>query len=213
MKNKYFVVLIAIFSSIIASSAFADSISYGTGPMPGSIVYDFESIKVGALSGQYTLGSLGVVTNTSKSIISDTSNSEGAEPAGDTSRYLSVKGGGSTTITLTNPNNYYFGLLWGSMDTYNTIIFSFLDGAASVSYTGTDVASQPGANGNWYDAANNKYVDFNFSNAIKTVTFTSGSNSFEIDNIAVAPVPEPTTMLLFGAGLAGLAAMIRRKRI
>lgn len=31
------------------------------------------------------------------------------------------------------------------------------------------------------------------------------------DNTATAPVPEPTTMLLFGTGLAGLAAFSRRK--
>ena len=33
-----------------------------------------------------------------------------------------------------------------------------------------------------------------------------------IDNVNVSPVPEPTTVLLFGAGLAGLLAAQRRKK-
>lgn len=44
-----------------------------------------------------------------------------------------------------------------------------------------------------------------------------GGNNFLMDNITVnststSPVPEPTTMLLFGTGVAGLAAVGRKKR-
>jgi hypothetical protein len=41
----------------------------------------------------------------------------------------------------------------------------------------------------------------------------NGSSGFFVDNInTTAPVPEPSTMLLFGAGLAGLIGFRRRKR-
>lgn len=211
MKKTLLVTSIALAVSIVASTVLADSISYSAGPASGSVIYDFESNTVGALSGSYTLGSLGTITSTINSIISQSSNSDGAEPAGDSSKYLSVKGGGLTKIALSSPNNYSFGLLWGSMDTYNTITFSFIDGSAPASFTGSAVASLPGANGSWYDATQNKYVNFTFSNAIRDVSFASGRNSFEIDNISVAPVPEPATMFLFGTGLLSLASVIRRK--
>ncbi len=44
-------------------------------------------------------------------------------------------------------------------------------------------------------------------------------NSYRIDNIAItqvgggpAPVPEPTTMLLLGTGLAGISGMVKKRR-
>lgn len=39
---------------------------------------------------------------------------------------------------------------------------------------------------------------------------SSTQYAFEADNIAIGRVPEPTTMLLFGLGLVGLAG-VRRK--
>lgn len=49
-----------------------------------------------------------------------------------------------------------------------------------------------------------------------TLTFqaigTDDSYGGYIDAVSLAPVPEPATMLLFGAGLIGLSSVIRRKR-
>jgi hypothetical protein len=46
---------------------------------------------------------------------------------------------------------------------------------------------------------------------IETANFSDGNNDPLIDNVRLNPIPEPTTMLLFGMGIAGLAAVARRK--
>ena len=60
-------------------------------------------------------------------------------------------------------------------------------------------------------------LGFNTLGLLKSITFfgespISGSNNdrFALDNLDVAPIPEPTTMLLLGAGLIGLVGFRRK---
>ncbi|WP_445191669.1 Npun_F0296 family exosortase-dependent surface protein [Sphingomonas sp. Tas61C01] len=141
--------------------------------------------------------------------------SNGAPPASSIpagTPYLSVFGGGSATYNFTSlVNSFQFD--WGSIDAYNTLTI--------VSNMGPDIVI-PGsasftnpANGNQSaPATNGLFTVFGGEGEFfKSVTFSSTGNSFEVDNLAIAAVPEPATwaMMLIGFGLIGATARYRRR--
>jgi hypothetical protein len=131
--------------------------------------------------------------------------------APDATNYVTVPktdGSGSYTATL-GANYNYFGIWWGSIDTYNTL--SFYNGADSVaSFTGSSIADPYPANGDQTSFDTNFYVNFLDLPSFNSFTMTSTNYAFEADNIAVGQVPEPATMLLLGLGLIGLAGARRK---
>jgi len=104
----------------------------------------------------------------------------------DQTRYLTT-GTGSATLTFGSAQTY-LGLLWGSVDTYNTL--SFYNGLNLVgSLTGGQVF-QPAKGAQ--DASGTVYVNIS-GITFNQVVASSTSYAFEFDNVAV--VPEPTTMI------------------
>jgi hypothetical protein len=127
----------------------------------------------------------------------------------DKTNYLTT-GTGSVTLDF-GMGLSYLGLLWGSVDNYNTI--EFFNGMTSVgSFTGSNVLALP--NGN-QGPNGSVYVNFNDLDGLFTkVVLTSSTNAFEIDNVATgrASVPDSgATVAFLGLGLVALAA-VRRKR-
>ncbi|MDQ3185184.1 MAG: PEP-CTERM sorting domain-containing protein [Pseudomonadota bacterium] len=133
----------------------------------------------------------------------------------DTTQYLTT-GIGQITLQLDQPNQY-FGLLWGSVDDYNTL--SFYNGTTLLfNFTGLDVDGL--ANGN-QGAAGTLYVNINSDTPFDRVVASSTGYGFEFDNVALAvnpansigvsPVPEPETYAMLLAGLAMVGAMVRRR--
>lgn len=131
--------------------------------------------------------------------------------------YLST-GFGTITITFSTPQTS-FALLWGSIDTGNSL--SFNDSAKDV-VTGTQVeAATPGFAGSGFEGpGGSAYVLINTLTPFTTVTATSTVGSFEFlaeagvfgsVSSSADPVPEPADMVLLGSGLIAIAFLGLRK--
>lgn len=192
-----------------ATAANAGVISYSSSPFDGPMAAGEVMVDTfdAPLAAGYTL------TLSNAGIYQGTS-SVAAKPANDNTKYLSVLGGGSATLTAPGTIKS-MSFYWGSIDEYNKITFKGA-GGFSKSFDGDDINSP--ANGNQTAASTNRryYFTFDPNDKINKVIFSSSGNSFELDNIAVndppADVPEPLTLSLFASGLAG-AAFLRRRRL
>ena len=120
--------------------------------------------------------------------------------------YLTIPG--NATATLTSLSGFKaFSLYMGSPDTYNSI--RFIGDGFDQTLTGGQL-TEGNTCQQWIWGAR---VNFDFGGAkVNQVVLSSSSNSFEVDNFAVAAVPEPATwaMMIMGFGLAG--ALLRRRQ-
>lgn len=214
----------------LASGLFADTInptaSVG-GAATGSDYFNFDALLVGSGSQtawstagssvdvSFTAPDSGVVLGSADNVYAapylsgGNGTGFGSQPDGaDATNYLTT-GTGSVTLDF-GVELTYLGLLWGSVDDYNTL--SFYNGAVLVgSFTGVDVLGLPdgdqGLNGS-------VYVNFNDVDGVFTkVVLTSTTNAFEIDNVAINHVSVPdsgATVALVGLALLGLAALRRK---
>lgn len=131
----------------------------------------------------------------------------GESPANgaDSTRYLAVEGDGTATFRFNSPQSY-FGLLWGSVDTYNALSFYDASGGLIATIAGEDVGA--GANGN-QGAAGTDYVNVFSDVAFTTVVASSSGNAFELDDVAYDPppqseLPEPASLTTLGTAFLAI---------
>jgi len=174
----------------------------------------------GTDTGQTVLGSSGqyaapFVQGNSGTLFGNASNSS------DTTTYLTTgktanigppPTGGSVTLNFATGQNY-FGLLWGSVDTYNTLYFYDANGHLIDDVTGSEVSNSPnggqGVNGS-------VYVNITSTVAFTKVVAASSNFAFEFDNVAFNDstflTPEPSTALmgLIAVGFVGLRRRMKK---
>ena len=184
----------------------------GSGGVSGgvtvSISPDGQAVQ-GAASGLYAPP---VLSNNNGVLFGDNTNGP------DATTYLTSGSDGHTAgaqVTLVFPTSeLYMGLLWGSVDPFNTL--TFYNGATPLGIvTGTDVFA--GANGD-QGVNGTFYVNINSDTAFDRVVATSSDYAFEFDNVSFdvrnqGQTPLPASVWLFGSVLAGSGLFFRRRRI
>lgn len=196
-------------SEVGGAPAFAVRVNFDVLPVPGgeiSVAFTGDAAAVtGTSSSQYAAPFLSGGNGLGFGL-NGTDQADGA----NTTQYLTT-GTGSVTLTFTNEQKF-FGLLWGSVDNYNTL--SFYNGNQLLaSFTGLQVK----ANANGSQAEDGTvYANFNSTGFTKVVA-TSTQNAFEFDNVSYserqASVPDGgTTLALLGLGLTGMGLLRRRIR-
>jgi len=226
--KKSIVVTLALFSVINQAEASIMNFTFGN-YLPGSTLTTFDSLPVGTTNVSLTLANLGALTLNNEAQIVQGTTSTHADPyydknavnglnpppstyGPDTTPYISVYTGGTATFSLIKPD-HYFGLEWGSVDTYNEL--TFYDGKTMIGQFGGAtiinaanlIAGNQGTKGTVY---------VNFTSALKDpitkVVASSSGIAFEFDNVRVSQQPLPASLPMFVAAMMVMGALGFRSR-
>lgn len=200
-------------------------------PVPvGAVVEDFSSWS-GAVHGRSVLGGLATFSGTGtvfreghgESTLQGASAAAGyflvpgqsAQPFSSSGNWLSFGANQQATLDFDTPLSW-FGFLWGSVDTYNSI--EIIDAGQMLKFRGGNAGLAAGeVAGGSGDRFKEQFFAYSGS-AITSLTFRSTGNAFEIDRlstVAAVParnvVPEPGTALLVLSCLAVLGLLTGRR--
>ena len=189
-------------AAVTVVSVNGNTMGYGFTP---SSVITFDTFKPNTsanfTTGGATFAGAGFIETGSKANIYQA-------PTGDATPYLalgntSAHSGNVETVSFSKTEGK-FGIYWGSADSYNTLTF-LLNGVAVGSFNGS-VIGTPNKNGN---TGTSGYV--NFTGKYNEITLTTTQPNFEVDNLAVGGVPEPSTWAMMLLGFGGIGFLMYRR--
>ena len=193
MKRKVFLVLLSL---ALPLAALADNVDFSNslGTLAGSsagltLTGSTLSEVVGLGGNGPVFGDLGTVSFSTGSLIS-----------GSLAGTATFASGGSFIITGNGTNGVPSGVIFSSKFT-STVTWTY----SSTLSNGSEVFDISGTISGGSTIQGYAVLS---SNGFATVSGTLGSG-----NTIISTVPEPGTLALLGAGLAGLAAMIRKKKL
>jgi hypothetical protein len=219
--------LVLGFSSV-AQAAYVDTISPTISYTLGGSTVAGTDVNLQALPSNpnkiysyYNLPGVGKLDLDNAAIVTGTNTSGTLQykaPTGlsNTDHYLSVYGASSLSnnksgaaILNLNPGFNTVSFEWGTIDTYNSITIVD-DKNKSTTITGAQLLSDVSS---LVAGVSSDYFSFTDLAGIKEIILSSTQNSFEIAKMTVSSVPLPAALPLFGAALAGLAVVRRRKQV
>jgi hypothetical protein len=125
--------------------------------------------------------------------------------------YVFAATGGTASFSFTSPQNA-FSLLWGSVDSFNNLIF--LNNSTVVgTVTGTQILALAGiGDAGFQGQGGSSWVKIFSTEDYNQVELTSNGNSFEALAFQSALLPEPSFYGVLGLGLVTLFLANRRRR-
>ena len=176
--------------------------------------YAGQGVVHGSASGNYALPVAGTFNGSLTYLTGGYGSAQTTDPNAS-GNYLST-GVGSIAITFSTAETS-LALLWGSVDTYNSLNFLDAHGNVLDTLTGSSVQSLAHnfASDGFQGANGSAYVTATDSTPFTTVQFVSTAPSFEFAGVVATTgtfsVPEPVSLSLFASGLF-MAGLARRRR-